>query len=94
MFRRGHQANALGVPRPVDRARRWRGRRSCGRPLGAADDVDINHPAGMDDLVHDRTVQQLVQARAQGLADHDLGDVMAARIGDHRLGHRADLDGR
>ena len=37
--------------------------------------------------MHDGTVQDLEPARARGLADHDLGDVVGLREGDHVIGN-------
>ena len=40
----------------------------------------------MHEIVHDRAMQQFEELRTLGLADHDVGDVVVARIGDDIVG--------
>ena len=52
----------------------------------ARDHVDADVAGAAHQLVHDGTVQDLEPARARGLADDDLGDVVGLREGDHVIG--------
>jgi hypothetical protein len=44
--------------------------------IGAGNDIDINVAAPMDQLIHQRSTQNLLPARTERLARHDLGDVV------------------
>jgi hypothetical protein len=52
-----------------------------------ASDADIAGPA--DQIVHDRTVNDLEPACARRFADHDLRHVVGLRIGDDVFGDAA-----
>ncbi len=54
----------------------------------AADHVDVQVLAALQNLVNDGAAQQIPPARAQRLAGHNLGHVAAEGVLDHRLRHR------
>ena len=57
--------------------------------LLAGDDVDADVAGPPHEVVHDRPVQDLEPARARGLADDDLRDVVLVREADHVVGDAA-----
>ena len=78
------------------RVRRRRGpgahgllRHRLGRDLVAGDDVDADAAGAAHEVVDHRAVQHLEPARAGGLADDDLGDVVRPGVGEHVVGDRA-----
>src|SRR4029079_13185545 len=67
------------------------GRRSAGRAGfllvgGSADDIDVDLAAAADDVIEHGPEEQVAPARALGLADDDLGDVMLLGVVDHFIG--------
>ena len=78
----GARVEAAGGRAGPDGLRRDR----VGRGLVAGDDVDADAAGEAHEVVDDRAVQELEPARAGGLADDDLGDVLGAGVGEHVLG--------
>ena len=76
-----------GAARPG--ARRVLRGTGSGRDLVAGDDVDADAAGAAHEIVDNRAVQHLEPARARGLADDDLGDVVRLGVGERVLGDGA-----